>query len=96
VPPWQEEFLSGGRAALSDKQNKGSQDPVAEENRRLKELAGEQALVIEAQKMEASMRRRLDGKPTATGTALFDYQSLGYLSPVEYARKGEKRILLVA
>lgn len=47
---WQEQFLAGGRAALSDKRRKGSHDPVADENRRLKELAGQQALIIEAQK----------------------------------------------
>jgi transposase len=47
---WQEQFLAGGRAALSDKRRKGSLDPVADENRRLKELVGQQALVIEAQK----------------------------------------------
>jgi transposase-like protein len=47
---WQEQFLAGGRASLSDKRRKGSHDPVADENRRLKELAGQQALIIEAQK----------------------------------------------
>lgn len=47
---WQEEFLSGGRAALADKRRRGSLDPVTDENRRLKELVGQQALVIEAQK----------------------------------------------
>jgi transposase len=47
---WQEQFLAGGREALSDKRRKGSDDSVAEENRRLKELVGQQALIIEAQK----------------------------------------------
>jgi transposase-like protein len=47
---WQEQFLAGGRAALTDKRQRGSLDPAAEENRRLKELVGQQALVIEAQK----------------------------------------------
>ena len=47
---WQEQFLVGGRAALADKRWRGSLDPVADENRRLKELVGQQALVIEAQK----------------------------------------------
>jgi transposase len=47
---WQEQFLAGGRAALVDKRRRGSLDPVADENRRLKELVGQQALVIEAQK----------------------------------------------
>jgi transposase-like protein len=46
---WQEQFLAGGRAALSDKRRKGT-DLVRDENRRLKELAGQQALIIEAQK----------------------------------------------
>ncbi len=47
---WQEQFLAGGRAALTDKRQRGSLDQVVEENRRLKELVGQQALVIEAQK----------------------------------------------
>jgi len=55
---WQEQFLAGGRAALSDRRNKGSRDPVADENRRLKELAGEQALIIEAQKKLAGILPR--------------------------------------
>ena len=46
---WQEQFLTGGRAALSDRRRKGV-DLVRDENRRLKELAGQQALIIEAQK----------------------------------------------
>ena len=46
---WQEQFLSGGRLALSDQRGKGV-DPLRDENRRLKELAGQQALIIEAQK----------------------------------------------
>ena len=46
---WQEQFLSGGRSALLDRRRKGI-DPVTEENRKLKELIGQQALVIEAQK----------------------------------------------
>ncbi len=47
---WQEQFLAGGRAALADKRRRGSLDPVADENRQLKELVGQQALIIEAQK----------------------------------------------
>ncbi len=47
---WQEQFLAGGRAALADKRRRGSLDPVTDENRRLKELVGQQALIIEAQK----------------------------------------------
>lgn len=46
---WQEQFLFGGRTALSDKRRRGI-DPVVEENRKLKELVGQQALIIEAQK----------------------------------------------
>ena len=47
---WQEQFLVGGRAAMSDKRRSGSLDPVVDENRRLKELVGQQALIIETQK----------------------------------------------
>jgi len=47
---WQEQFLAGGRKALADKRRRGSLDPLSEENRRLKELVGQQALIIEAQK----------------------------------------------
>ncbi len=47
---WQEQFLDGGRTALADKRRIGSLDPLADENRQLKELLGQQALVIEAQK----------------------------------------------
>jgi transposase-like protein len=46
---WQEQFLTGGRSALTDRRRKGT-DLVRDENRRLKELAGQQALIIEAQK----------------------------------------------
>ncbi len=55
---WQEQFLAGGRAALYDRRTRGRQDPVADENRRLKELAGEQALIIEAQKKLAGISPR--------------------------------------
>ena len=47
---WQEQFLDGGRTALTDKRRRGSLDPVANENRLLKELVGQQVLIIEAQK----------------------------------------------
>ncbi len=47
---WQEQFLAGGRAALGDRRRKVSLDPVSDENRQLKELVGQQALIIEAQK----------------------------------------------
>jgi len=55
---WQEQFLAGGRAALADRRKRGSHDPVADENRRLKELAGQQALTIEAQKKLAGISPR--------------------------------------
>lgn len=55
---WQEQFLAGGRAALTDRRRRGSLDSVAEENRRLKELAGQQALIIEAQKKLAGILPR--------------------------------------
>ena len=55
---WQEQFLAGGRAALVDKRTRGGCDPVADENRRLKELAGQQALIIEAQKKLAGISPR--------------------------------------
>jgi len=47
---WQEQFLDGGRTALADRRRRGSLDPLADENRQLKELVGQQALIIEAQK----------------------------------------------
>jgi len=47
---WQEQFLDGGRAALADRRRRGSLDPLVDENRQLKELVGQQALIIEAQK----------------------------------------------
>jgi len=55
---WQEQFLAGGRAALTDRRRRGNLDSVAEENRRLKELAGQQALIIEAQKKLAGILPR--------------------------------------
>jgi len=55
---WQEQFMAGGRAALADRRQRGSHDPVADENRCLKELAGQQALIIEAQKKLAGISPR--------------------------------------
>ncbi len=46
---WQEQFLAGGRAALADKRTRGGRDPMADENRRLKELAGQGRLRPEAE-----------------------------------------------
>lgn len=47
---WRDQFLEGGKKALSDGRAKKGRDPLVEENRRLKELVGSQALIIEAQK----------------------------------------------
>lgn len=55
---WQEQFLAGGRAALADKRTRVGRDLVADENRRLKELAGQQALIIETQKKLAGISAR--------------------------------------
>ena len=55
---WQERFLAGGREALSDKRTRRGIDPVMDENRRLKELAGQQALIIDAQKKLAGILPR--------------------------------------
>ena len=46
---WLDRFLEGGRSALLDKRTRRGRDPVLDENRQLKELAGQQALIIEAQ-----------------------------------------------
>ena len=56
---WQEQFVAGGRAALADKRTQRGRNPVADENRRLKELAGQQALIIEAQKKLAGISPRM-------------------------------------
>ena len=47
---WLDRFLEGGRGALTDKRTGRGRDPLLDENRRLKELAGQQALIIESQK----------------------------------------------
>ena len=47
---WLDRFLEGGRKALADRRRGNGRDPLTDENRRLKELVGQQALVIEAQK----------------------------------------------
>jgi transposase-like protein len=54
----QEQFLAGGRAALADRRTQGGRDLVADENRRLKELAGQQTLIIETQKKLAGISPR--------------------------------------
>ena len=47
---WLDRFLEGGRKALADRRRGNGRAPLTDENRRLKELVGQQALVIEAQK----------------------------------------------
>jgi len=47
---WRDQFIESGRQGLKDKRTKNGRDPILTENRRLKELVGSQALVIEAQK----------------------------------------------
>ena len=42
--------MEGGRKALADSRRGNGRDPLVDENRQLKELVGQQALVIEAQK----------------------------------------------
>ncbi len=55
---WLDRFLEGGRSALTDKRTRRGRDPLLDENRRLKELAGQQALIIEAQKKLAGILGR--------------------------------------
>ncbi len=55
---WLDRFLEGGRKALTDKRTRTGHNPLLDENRRLKELAGQQALIIEAQKKLAGIPGR--------------------------------------
>ncbi len=56
---WLDRFLEGGRKALTDKRRGNGRDPLTDENRRLKELVGQQALVIEApKKLDGVLGRR--------------------------------------
>lgn len=55
---WLDRFLEGGRRAITDKRTRRGWDPLLDENRRLKELAGQQALIIEAQKKLAGILGR--------------------------------------
>jgi len=55
---WLDRFLEGGRNALTDKRTRIGHNPLLDENRRLKELAGQQALIIEAQKKLAGIPGR--------------------------------------
>ena len=52
---WLDRFLEGGRKALTDKRTRIGHNPLLDESRRLKELAGQQALIIEAQKKLAGI-----------------------------------------
>ena len=47
---WRDAFLERGKLGLRDQRNPKHRDPVKEELRALRELAGSQALIIEAQK----------------------------------------------
>ena len=55
---WLDRFLEGGRGALTDKRTKRGRDVLADENHCLKELAGQQALIIETQKKWAGIQAR--------------------------------------
>ncbi len=55
---WLDRFLEGGRSAITDKRIRRGRDPLLDEIRRLKELAGQQALIIEAQKKLAGILGR--------------------------------------
>jgi len=50
--------MKQGRKALTDKRIRIGHNPLLDENRRLKELAGQQALIIEAQKKLAGIPGR--------------------------------------
>ena len=47
---WRDQFLEGGKKALNDGRTKKGRDALVAENRKLKELVGSQALIIDAQK----------------------------------------------
>ena len=47
---WLDRFVEGGRRALADRRRRNGRDFITDENRQLKELVGQQALIIEAQK----------------------------------------------
>ena len=55
---WLDRFLEGGRNAFTDKRTRICCNPLLDENRRLKEIAGQQALIIEAQKKLAGIPGR--------------------------------------
>ena len=47
---WRNQVLEGARAGLGDKRHKGYRDSLTEEVRKLRELVGKQALILEVQK----------------------------------------------
>lgn len=52
---WRDTFIERGKLGLKDQRNPKYRDPVQEEMRHLRELAGSQALIIDAQKKLAGM-----------------------------------------
>lgn len=52
---WRDAFLERGKQGLKDQRNPKHHDPVKEELRALRELAGSQALIIDAQKKLAGL-----------------------------------------
>ena len=52
---WRDVFIERGKMGLNNQRNPKHRDPVQEEMRRLRELAGSQALIIEAQKKLAGI-----------------------------------------
>ncbi len=52
---WRDAFLERGKLGLKDQRSPKHRDPVKEELRALRELAGSQALIIEAQKKLAGL-----------------------------------------
>ncbi len=55
---WLGRFLEGERKTLTDKRTRIGHNPLLDENRRLRDLAGQQALIIEAQKKVAGILGR--------------------------------------
>lgn len=47
---WRNQVLEGAREGLADKRHRGFRDPLTEEVRKLRELVGKQALMLEVQK----------------------------------------------
>lgn len=47
---WRDAFVAAGQRGLQDRRAPQHREPLREENRRLKELVGTQALILDAQK----------------------------------------------